>query len=167
MKTKGFTLIELLVVVAIIGILATVVLASLGRARQRAKEARLISTLNSIEKELNVQYLTKNRNQWWTTNEFNADGDLGADYLNNKFNADVTWAYENATGLDKTFPCSPATEPHSQGVNVRISATTLGTFPELFAVLDAAVDSGDGARCGKVRGGTSSIIYSIAEGSGF
>jgi len=48
MKEKGFTLIELLVVVAIIGILATVVLASLGSARDRARTAKAQSDITQM-----------------------------------------------------------------------------------------------------------------------
>jgi len=54
MKSKGFTLIELLVVVAIIGILATVVLASLGSARDKAREAKNQSNLREIGKLITV-----------------------------------------------------------------------------------------------------------------
>ena len=46
---RGFTLIELLVVVAIIGLLASVILASLNAARLNAQHARALSDLHSLQ----------------------------------------------------------------------------------------------------------------------
>ena len=59
-KIKGFTLIDLLVVVTIIGILATVVLASLGQARIRAKDAAVLGGMSSYRTQAELDYPTGN-----------------------------------------------------------------------------------------------------------
>ena len=53
---RGFTLIELLVVIAIIGILSSVVLASLNSARNSAQVAAAKSELSSMRAEAEVEY---------------------------------------------------------------------------------------------------------------
>ncbi len=58
--TRGFTLIELLVVIAIIGILSSVVLASLNTARNRGADAAIKSNLSSARTEGELWYDTNN-----------------------------------------------------------------------------------------------------------
>ena len=57
-KNKGFTLIELLVVIAIIGILSSVVLASLNTARAKGADAAVKSNLNNMRAQAELFYDT-------------------------------------------------------------------------------------------------------------
>src|SRR5215204_4925726 len=54
--SHGFTLIELLVVIAIIGILSSVVLASLNGARKKGRDSRRISDLKQMQLALELYY---------------------------------------------------------------------------------------------------------------
>ena len=60
MKKGGFTLIELLVVIAIIGLLSSIVLASLSTARVSAREARRASDMHSVINALQLYYIDNN-----------------------------------------------------------------------------------------------------------
>jgi prepilin-type N-terminal cleavage/methylation domain-containing protein len=55
-RSKGFTLIELLVVIAIIGILSSVVLASLNSARKKGRDSRRIADVQQIMVALELAY---------------------------------------------------------------------------------------------------------------
>lgn len=71
MKLKGFTLIELLVVVAIIGILATVVLTSLNTAREKARDAKRLADIRTIQNAMELYYLDNGRypgSGWYYSN---------------------------------------------------------------------------------------------------
>ena len=72
-KRGGFTLIELLVVVAIIGILASVILASLNSARAKTRDSRRMQDFVQIRNALNLYALDNSGNlpnggyytSWW------------------------------------------------------------------------------------------------------
>ena len=64
----GFTLIELLVVIAIIGLLSSVVLASLNSARAKARDAKRMEDLHQIQIALNMYYSDNGHypaGGWW------------------------------------------------------------------------------------------------------
>lgn len=55
-SSAGFTLIELLVVIAIIGLLSSVVLASLNGARKKGRDSRRIADLKQMQTALELYY---------------------------------------------------------------------------------------------------------------
>lgn len=102
-RTRGFTLIELLVVIAIIGILSSVVLASLNTARDKGTDAARKSNLNNIRAQAEIV--------------FDDDGDYAAvcadtnvdravDAANgNCYNAAAGWAANAELTTAGTFYC--------------------------------------------------------------
>lgn len=95
--TRGFTLIELLVVIAIIGILSSVVLASLNTARAKGADAAIKTNLSSIRSQSELYY-DNNKNYGEDTSSCTAANTLFAD-------ANVTGAIasaENASTASST-----------------------------------------------------------------
>lgn len=56
---KGFTLIELMVTIAIIGILAGIVVVSVGTVRENARDTRRKSDLDQLRKAIEIYYSEK------------------------------------------------------------------------------------------------------------
>ena len=59
-NNSAFTLIELLVVVAIIGLLSSVVMASLNSARGKARDAKRASDVHQLKNALQMYYIDNN-----------------------------------------------------------------------------------------------------------
>ena len=111
MKNKGFTLIELLVVVAIIGILASVVLASLNSARSKGADAKIKSQLKNIITATALYYDT---NSNYGISPSNSCG-------SGVFWGDTTSGLSNLTNTDN-YPSGTALACYSSSITWAVSA---------------------------------------------
>lgn len=113
-EKKGFTLIELLVVVAIIAMLATVVLAALGSARNKGADASVKSNLTNARAQGEIFYNTNTAapNSYTSVcTNGNGGGTLGAvgvgSMIQNAVKATGLSSYTiNGTGTLTTATCN-------------------------------------------------------------
>lgn len=85
--TRGFTLIELLVVIAIIGVLSSVVLASLNSARMRARDAAVKTGVRQLVTLMQLEYTETgsyaNLQAGWDYTAANCNDSYGGNYAAN------------------------------------------------------------------------------------
>ena len=117
LRRGGFTLIELLVVIAIIGMLSSIVLASLNSARMKARDAKRVSDLHQMRLALEQYYDDKGTypiTSYWlhsTDSSWGSLQSLLAPYMSNlpkdpTNNASGPWAtgnYSYSYGFDPNY----------------------------------------------------------------
>lgn len=131
-RVRGFTLIELLVVIAIIGLLSSIVFASFGGTRAKGRDARRVSDLREMAKEIAI------------VDKDPAVSFVGCTLLNAKVNScttpNLSKYSDPSAGTDGTActQTSVATCQYSVSRNVGVAGATTQDF-QICAYLESGV----------------------------
>jgi len=90
MQNKGFTLIELLVVIAIIGILAGIIVVSMGGAQKSANDAKIQATMDQMRTAAQM-YAISHSNVYGTNAAIATATDCSTTTLTNTVGADTNF----------------------------------------------------------------------------
>ncbi len=125
MKNKGFTLIELLVVIAIIGILSSVVLASLNTARAKGADAKVKAQLAGLKSAAEIYFDT---NGHYGT----AATDLCDDVVDDFFEDTASGMYQYT--LPANYPTGATLSCHTDTSAYAVSALLLSATTTAWCV---------------------------------
>lgn len=159
MKVRGFTLIELLVVLAIIGLLSSIVLASLNTARAKARDAVRKSQVGEFEKALELYFLVNGHYPCGRSNCLSFIVPLTSDPASNPGIELVSGGFISSIPSDPIYP--PGTPNVSTSCNTKDGAgycyCSDGTDSYVLTV-NTEDDKGGSDRC-YIRVGPSSANF--------
>jgi len=165
---KGFTLIELLVVISIIGLLASVVLASLNTARSKARDAQRLGDLHQLQNAL-LLYYDKNGQYPDTAAACNGGGECSSAQASwntavNPLYVLVTQGFISKLPVDpKNTPANNALQSASSDYSYYYSDTSVGGNPnyrQTYDLLTRLENAGNQSSC-QIKGQTycQSIVW--------
>lgn len=136
-RTKGFTLIELLVVIAIIGLLSSVVLASLNSARNKGGDAALKADLANLRSQAALYYEEHGNSYGTAGTSCTTAGSVFAD----ERIAEQIKGAENASGGGSVATCAASATRFVVSVPLRTDKTKSWCIDDSGRAKEGAADT--------------------------